>query len=194
MKRALKDKFSIIFFCIALLIIVSSCNNASNNNLKESASKYTCPMHPQIVTSEPGTCPICHMDLVPVREHAGHDSIDASLENLIKPSNEIVLSLSTINHALTATSVFLFKLSPISTQSPLRSFTDTSSITNWGAIFAMLILSLVPTLALFIFFQRNITANKPTSASGIVSTGMDNTTHSKFARTGVDHRLKSSSQ
>ena len=92
MKRALKDKFSLSFFCIVLLIIASSCNNASDDNSKESASKYTCPMHPQVVTTEPGTCPICHMDLVPVREHAGHDSIDVSLENLIKPSNEIVLS------------------------------------------------------------------------------------------------------
>jgi hypothetical protein len=26
---------------------------------------YTCPMHPEIVRSEPGTCPICGMALVP---------------------------------------------------------------------------------------------------------------------------------
>jgi hypothetical protein len=25
---------------------------------------YTCPMHPEIVRHEPGTCPICGMDLV----------------------------------------------------------------------------------------------------------------------------------
>lgn len=28
------------------------------------ASLYTCPMHPQVVSRTPGTCPICHMDLV----------------------------------------------------------------------------------------------------------------------------------
>jgi Cu(I)/Ag(I) efflux system membrane fusion protein len=28
--------------------------------------EYVCPMHPQIRRDEPGTCPICHMDLVPV--------------------------------------------------------------------------------------------------------------------------------
>lgn len=28
------------------------------------APTYRCPMHPQVVSSEPGECPICHMDLV----------------------------------------------------------------------------------------------------------------------------------
>lgn len=30
------------------------------------SSKYTCPMHPEIVEDKPGTCPICGMDLVPM--------------------------------------------------------------------------------------------------------------------------------
>ncbi|TCK85715.1 copper-transporting P-type ATPase [Albibacterium bauzanense] len=30
------------------------------------ATKYTCPMHPEIVRDEPGSCPICGMDLVPM--------------------------------------------------------------------------------------------------------------------------------
>jgi Cu(I)/Ag(I) efflux system membrane fusion protein/cobalt-zinc-cadmium efflux system membrane fusion protein len=29
--------------------------------------QYTCGMHPMIVTDEPGTCPICQMDLTPVK-------------------------------------------------------------------------------------------------------------------------------
>jgi RND family efflux transporter MFP subunit len=29
--------------------------------------QFTCPMHPEIVTNQPGKCPICEMDLVPVK-------------------------------------------------------------------------------------------------------------------------------
>ncbi|OGQ15209.1 MAG: hypothetical protein A3F82_05900 [Deltaproteobacteria bacterium RIFCSPLOWO2_12_FULL_44_12] len=32
------------------------------------ATKYTCPMHPQIITDQPGSCPICGMTLVPIIE------------------------------------------------------------------------------------------------------------------------------
>jgi len=32
---------------------------------------WTCSMHPQIKKAEPGRCPICEMDLVPMREEAG---------------------------------------------------------------------------------------------------------------------------
>jgi Ni,Fe-hydrogenase III large subunit len=32
---------------------------------------YTCPMHPEIVRAEPGRCPICGMDLVPLEQAGG---------------------------------------------------------------------------------------------------------------------------
>ena len=47
----------------------------------------------------------------------------------------------------------------------LRSFADPTGVTNWGAIFAMLVLSVLPALILFIFFQRYL-------VEGIATTGM----------------------
>ena len=29
-------------------------------------TKYTCPMHPQIIKDEPGKCPLCGMKLIPL--------------------------------------------------------------------------------------------------------------------------------
>lgn len=36
---------------------------------------YHCPMHPQIIRDQPGTCPICAMDLVPMQDHDGHGDL-----------------------------------------------------------------------------------------------------------------------
>jgi len=47
----------------------------------------------------------------------------------------------------------------------LNSFADPASVTNWGAIFAMLGLSLVPVFLIFIFFQRYL-------VEGIATTGL----------------------
>lgn len=46
------------------------------------AMKYTCPMHPQIISDTPGKCPICGMDLVPIAglEHKQEMSAPAQVE------------------------------------------------------------------------------------------------------------------
>ncbi len=41
------------------------------------ATRYVCPMHPQVVSDRPGECPICHMRLVP-RGGAGDEGPIAS--------------------------------------------------------------------------------------------------------------------
>lgn len=45
----------------------------------------------------------------------------------------------------------------------LRSFSDPGGVTNWGAVFAMLALSLVPVFVIFVFFQRYIVDGIATS-------------------------------
>jgi P-type Cu+ transporter len=34
--------------------------------LAQTSSKYTCPMHPDVIKDAPGACPICGMDLIPM--------------------------------------------------------------------------------------------------------------------------------
>ena len=53
----------------------SGHNHEINANAEEKI--YTCSMHPQIKQNEPGLCPICAMDLVPITTlHAEGDDID----------------------------------------------------------------------------------------------------------------------
>jgi multiple sugar transport system permease protein len=47
----------------------------------------------------------------------------------------------------------------------LKNFADPTTITNWGAIFAMSILSLIPIFFIFIFFQKYM-------ETGIATTGI----------------------
>ena len=44
-------------------------------------SGYTCPMHPQVSTPGPGTCPLCGMALEPRSVEAGEDD-DAELRDM----------------------------------------------------------------------------------------------------------------
>lgn len=52
---------------LAMLFVPSSCKEkkSASQATAEKKQTYTCPMHPQIVSEKPGSCPICGMDLVP---------------------------------------------------------------------------------------------------------------------------------
>ncbi len=46
------------------------------------ATEYTCPMHPEVIRDEPGSCPICGMDLVP--KEADESAENKSYKALMK--------------------------------------------------------------------------------------------------------------
>jgi Cu(I)/Ag(I) efflux system membrane fusion protein/cobalt-zinc-cadmium efflux system membrane fusion protein len=43
----------------------------AKGTVAEEEKQYTCPMHPFVVTDQPGACPICGMSLVPVKSVSG---------------------------------------------------------------------------------------------------------------------------
>lgn len=56
----------------------SSPKEAMHNHTEmvEADQKWTCSMHPQIMQSEPGDCPICGMDLIPAETSAEGLAVD----------------------------------------------------------------------------------------------------------------------
>ena len=54
--------------------LVSVGHEGHENGTEARVQWWTCSMHPQVHEPEPGKCPYCGMDLVPVKEEAGADT------------------------------------------------------------------------------------------------------------------------
>ncbi|MFO7923176.1 MAG: efflux RND transporter periplasmic adaptor subunit [Bacteroidales bacterium] len=59
---------------------VDSGHNHDHTEMDETVNvEYTCSMHPQVRQDEPGECPICGMDLIPVSDGDDHQDDDPFL-------------------------------------------------------------------------------------------------------------------
>lgn len=56
---------------------------------------WTCSMHPQIRKSEPGQCPICGMDLIPIGSHDDPGSAAKTNQVVLSPRAQALLKLRT---------------------------------------------------------------------------------------------------
>ena len=72
-----------------VLLIVCSC---TQNRKFTQKGPYSCPMHPAVARDEPGTCPVCGMDLVLKEKGAEEGKIAEELNYLLKPVNAAVIS------------------------------------------------------------------------------------------------------
>ncbi|MGN6249517.1 MAG: efflux RND transporter periplasmic adaptor subunit [Ginsengibacter sp.] len=90
--KILFTKALLIISLVASVINFAGCNSG---NVKVAANEkeeiYTCSMHPQIISHQPGRCPICGMNLVK-KENAVRELTQADLSALIQPVNSTVLS------------------------------------------------------------------------------------------------------
>ena len=62
-------RIGLILLTIALLAGCSSKNHQGDDHAAHHTT-YTCPMHPDVIQDQPGTCPVCGIDLVPVTHGA----------------------------------------------------------------------------------------------------------------------------
>ncbi|GAB4172122.1 MAG: hypothetical protein Kow00108_06700 [Calditrichia bacterium] len=82
MKRKLIILVMLIILGTVTGIILSGCGSDNSKKSEQSGKTqlWTCGMHPEVILEEPGQCPKCGMNLVPVKtgmeenhEHEGHD-------------------------------------------------------------------------------------------------------------------------
>src|SRR5437899_16885 len=60
---------------IVMLLGAASCSKPQTPSGKDGTIDYwTCTMHPSVHSKDPGKCPICGMDLVPVLKKGGSEA------------------------------------------------------------------------------------------------------------------------
>jgi len=67
-------KTALLMALVALLFGATSCSKKSATGKPTNVDYYTCTMHPSVHANEPGKCPICSMDLVPVMKKGASEA------------------------------------------------------------------------------------------------------------------------
>jgi len=87
-----------LLLAIALVSAVAAAPQTARPTAPQSANlpplSWTCPMHPDVLEDKKGTCPICKMDLVPVRLDAFGDignkqQITVAYDRFVEAANDI---------------------------------------------------------------------------------------------------------
>ena len=79
---------------IPVSLVAASCANNALEKQPGAVSKidtFTCPMHPTVIRTGPGSCPICNMALVK-KENVSYEATQVDLSTLLRPTNTYVIS------------------------------------------------------------------------------------------------------
>src|SRR3989440_5487584 len=64
-------KTTIHLLAIVAFALVTACSRTPTQTKPPDVDYYTCTMHPSVHAEAPGKCPICGMELVPVKKRGG---------------------------------------------------------------------------------------------------------------------------
>lgn len=102
-KRRNKVKLIKIFMMVILIlpfVFFAGCteDSAKGNEVSEHKEKdlYYCPMHPQVTSDRPGSCPICHMDLVKKADNSPTDAKEMEGMLTLTERGQVLANVSTV--------------------------------------------------------------------------------------------------
>src|SRR5881398_3052293 len=72
--RTFTRKITLLMTLVVLLLGAASCAKKGASGKPSNVDYYTCTMHPSVHSKDPGKCPICSMDLVPVMNKEGGEA------------------------------------------------------------------------------------------------------------------------
>jgi multidrug efflux pump subunit AcrA (membrane-fusion protein)/rubrerythrin len=76
---------TLLFLGVGLGLLLSGCGQKRDKGTQGAQEQlYTCGMHPQVIQNKPGNCPICGMNLTPIRKQAGTSAASAPADRKVK--------------------------------------------------------------------------------------------------------------
>ena len=83
----------------------ANASHASLSNTKAVQEKYHCPMHPEIIRDAPGTCPICGMDLVPMKISEAEPNEDSTGSDAVHIEASMIQNLGVTTLTVTESEI-----------------------------------------------------------------------------------------
>lgn len=97
-----KNWINNILIVLVALLLAAACHPADHAH----HDTYTCPMHPTVVSEQPGACPVCGMDLVrQARDGEAVEITPALARTLQAPNEHVLASVRTVKGTFKAMAV-----------------------------------------------------------------------------------------